>query len=73
MEISDPVFTTLRLNPNGPLFLDSHVSRLERAYAVLFDTALMVDLDDLEKSLSIISQSRNYRAWSESKFIRVER
>ena len=58
MEISDPVFTTLRLNPNGPLFLDSHVSRLERAYAVLFDTALMVDLDDLEKSLSIISQSR---------------
>ncbi len=58
MEISDPVFTTLRLNPNGPLFLDSHVSRLERAYAVLFGTALMVDLDDLEKSLSIISQSR---------------
>ena len=58
MEISDPVFTTLRLNPNGPLFLDSHVNRLERAYAALFDTAPKIDMDDLERSLSIISQNR---------------
>ena len=58
MEISDPVFTTLRLNPNGPLFLDSHVNRLERAYTALFDTAPKIDMDDLERSLSIISQNR---------------
>ena len=37
---SGPVFTTMRINQNGPLFLDAHISRLRESYRTVFNKTL---------------------------------